>query len=1439
MRRNALPTRMFVILTMIAFIVGPTMMLPARAQDATPVAIDDATPEAVETPATPEATEQAPTAEATQTVANTSVALETSTSTSTQPPKSTSAPTSVPPKATATAKPAFSAAVTPGITISPNSGRVDTIVTVNVTGFPAKVTVYVKFDDTVVTKVTSSASGAGVTTFKVPAAPKGQHTVKALAGKFTASTVFTMNPRIRLSPTTGGSGGTVSVSFRGYAAGEKVDLRWYMYETLYVTVKTVTMSSTGSANTTFVPTFLPLGQHKVVGKGTTGSYASATYITANPTATPTNTPTKTPTKTPTRTPTVTFTPSTTPTASNTPTPSSTPTITNTPTVTATPTVTKTATVTPTPTATRTPTATFTATATRTPTTTPTFTPSPLPTPAPGTLVINKEDNTGAVLLGACFTIYTDAGGGARGTLVRMKCDVDDGANGSTYMGVLNQGSYVMVESKAPLGFQPTVDQAFDITAGQTTTLTISDQPEPGLLVYKTDTSNAPLPGSCFEIYADADGGATGALIVSHCDGDDGADDGVLKFGVLNPGNYVLHELTAPFGYGRASNRTFTVQASTPLALSIANTQGGAIRVTKQNEAGDPLSGSCFDAYTDRGAGVRGTFVARGCNDNGNLVVVDGLAAGSYVLAESKAPIGYLFAADRVVAVVAGLQTNVTVQDVPTTKVVIHNLNSQGQPLASACFGVYRNAGGGVRGASVIGLTCDNSDGTDDGFLALPLSVGSYVLAELRAPTNYLLAADRQFSITALHDTPLDITDQLGGTLVIQKWDSVYDWPLDEACFDVFVDLGGISRGARLASGCDGSDGANDGLTTIRGLPTGNVVIGETTVPAGHFDDAPDMGASVIAGQSTSIRFYNEPFPLLDVLKVGELGQPLAGACFTAYTDLGGGVKGAEVVWAGGVRPCDLDGDGQIAALISPGNYVLVETKAPFGYMAGPPVIFSMIRGQVTSKTVTNIKTGTITVTKTDPDGKKLNNACFAAYRSVGGARGALVSQACDSDDHINDGVTRINSLPADVYLVAETVTPSGFFTAEDTPVRVEVQENLVTIIDEPWPTLIITKLDDQDKPLTGACFELYENNGGQRGNKVIGTGSCGIGNIIKIKYRPGNYLVSEYIAPQGFAPGPDVPITLVRGEDLPITIRNSPSGILNVKNISSLDGQPLKGACFELWTNNNGSRGTKIQGALNCDAETGADGTTVMKWVPGTFILVQYLVPKDHYPSPDTIVTIVGRETNEVTISNEIYPMFTISKVDQNYQMLPGACFKIFKDQGNGTPGSVVEGGDNLCDVNDGNGGPSGDGVTSKRLPAGNYIGREITAPSGYAKAPDFGFMMFTNADLTLTLPDQLAGTVIATTVDETNGQLNNACYEIWTVAQGGGKGVLYAKACDKEASDPTSTVDGVVKVTGLLPGTYILYQSIVPFGYGRSADQTIVVIGGQTTNITVVIQRV
>ena len=96
---------------------------------------------------------------------------------------------------------------------------------------------------------------------------------------------------------------------------------------------------------------------------------------------------------------------------------------------------------------------------------------------------------------------------------------------------------------------------------------------------------------------------------------------------------------------------------------------------------------------------------------------------------------------------------------------------------------------------------------------------------------------------------------------------------------------------------------------------------------------------------------------------------------------------------------------------------------------------------------------------------------------------------------------------------------------------------------------------------------------------------------------------------------------------------------MKVHEITDIDGGPLRSACFELWTNNNGVRGTKIQGTSTCDALDGVDGTTTVEWATGTYVLVQSIKPQDHYFAPDTVVTFVNGETHEVTVLNESYPL--------------------------------------------------------------------------------------------------------------------------------------------------------------------------------------------------------
>jgi hypothetical protein len=199
--------------------------------------------------------------------------------------------------------------------------------------FPKNSLVSVRWDGTQINSVFTSASGDVSNSLTIPAAPMGSHQIRWVSGKFTATSSFTVVPRIKLIPSTVARGQTVNVSLRGYAAREVVRVRWKKDSTWFE-VGRVTTSSTGSANiNVVVPSFVPNGATSVRGDGSYGraqtnavtvsggtmSDATKQTPTLTSTATKTLTPTATPSSVP-ATPTATMAATETPTATPTDTP---------------------------------------------------------------------------------------------------------------------------------------------------------------------------------------------------------------------------------------------------------------------------------------------------------------------------------------------------------------------------------------------------------------------------------------------------------------------------------------------------------------------------------------------------------------------------------------------------------------------------------------------------------------------------------------------------------------------------------------------------------------------------------------------------------------------------------------------------------------------------------------------------------------------------------------------------------------------------------------------------------------------------------------------------------------------------------------------------------------------------------------------------------------
>lgn len=158
-----------------------------------------------------------------------------------------------------------------------------TSVTLNCRNFQPRERVRLYWDSTSGTSIASFVSdtnGSGATSVKIPNTPGGTHGLIAKGAQSgqVVTTPMVVKASLTLYPTSGKAGTLITVTFRGYKAGETIAIYWYVSATKTTAiVKNITASSTGTAKYTFKAPKGTAGEHKVDGRGSQKSRANAKF----------------------------------------------------------------------------------------------------------------------------------------------------------------------------------------------------------------------------------------------------------------------------------------------------------------------------------------------------------------------------------------------------------------------------------------------------------------------------------------------------------------------------------------------------------------------------------------------------------------------------------------------------------------------------------------------------------------------------------------------------------------------------------------------------------------------------------------------------------------------------------------------------------------------------------------------------------------------------------------------------------------------------------------------------------------------------------------------------------------------------------------------------------------------------------------------------------
>ena len=293
-----------------------------------------------------------------------------------------------------------------------------------------------------------------------------------------------------------------------------------------------------------------------------------------------------------------------------------------------------------------------------------------------------------------------------------------------YVSGLEEGkTYTLTETTAPNGYVKA--ESIEFTVSKDKVNQKVNMLDKQISVTKTDiTGTQEVPGATLTV-KDADGNTVDTWV-------SGEKEHYVS-GLEEGKTYTLIEETAPEGYVRADEITFTVtKEKVDQEVNMFDAQ---VKVTKTDAlTGDAVKGAEFTVFDKDG-----NIVDKWTTD-GTAHAVSGLDAGcEYILKETKTPEGYMTAPDRTLVVSGEQNMDVEIKEQPVlTDIEVQKVDAQTKKVIRSKdfeFTMYSDA---ECKNAITTVSADKNAGTAT---FKDLRYGTYYIKETKAPTGYLLSKE--------------------------------------------------------------------------------------------------------------------------------------------------------------------------------------------------------------------------------------------------------------------------------------------------------------------------------------------------------------------------------------------------------------------------------------------------------------------------------------------------------------------------------------------------------------------------------------------------------------------------------------------------------------------------------------------------------------------------